>query len=201
MDIVIIDYGIGNIRSIYNALESLNFSSVIISRDIKKIMSSDVLILPGVGSFKHGMQELEKYNLIKVINDFAQEDKKIIGICLGMQLLFDSSDEFEYTKGLGLIPGEIKKLNSKKLPNISWQRLKFKDENTTYLDGIIDSNTFYFIHSFACKNYKNKSCIAYSSYEDENFVAIVKKDNIIGCQFHPEKSGKYGLKLLYNLLK
>jgi len=200
MNIVIIDYGIGNIRSIYNALVTLNYSSITISRDIDIIRSSDVLILPGVGSFKHGMQELKNHNLVNVIYDFARENKKIIGICLGMQLLFDSSDEFEYTKGLSLINGDIKKLKSSKLPNISWQELKFKEENSSYLKEIKEES-FYFIHSFAYKNYENKNTIAYTSYENEDYVAIVKQGNIIGCQFHPEKSGRSGLELFHRLLE
>lgn len=200
MNIVIIDYGLGNIKSIFNALEKLNYTDVVITRDNNIIMESDLLILPGVGSFKHGMSKLKEFNLIDTINNFAKNGKMILGICLGMQLLFDSSDEFGHTKGLGLIKGKIKKLNSEKLPNVSWQTLQVRESNN-FLSTLTNSDYFYFIHSFAFKDYENNACIAYVNYEKENYAAIVKQGNIIGCQFHPEKSALSGLNLLKNIIE
>jgi imidazole glycerol-phosphate synthase subunit HisH len=206
MKIAIIDYGIGNVRSILNAFESQGISASL-TRDNNEIIDADGVILPGVGAFSHGMINLEKYNLIKTINEYVKTNKPFMGICLGMQMLFDESEEFGSTLGLGLISGKVVKLpiknsNFEKLPHVSWNEISSKkiSWDRTILDEIEENSDVYFVHSFGAipkDEYNILSTTEYSSYE---FCSSVKKDNIYGCQFHPEKSGEIGLKIIDNFL-
>jgi glutamine amidotransferase len=207
-NVVIIDYGIGNVKSILNAFLKIG-ARPIISSDEKVIMSADALILPGVGAFQTGMLNLERANLIPIIYSFISSGKPILGICLGMQLLFDESDEFIKTKGLGIIEGSVKSLNSMsksslKLPHVGWNEIA-EPENGKWSNSILESTKFnsdvYFVHSFAAVPHKNKDILATSNYLGIDFCAAVKKDNIFGVQFHPEKSGIIGLKMLSDFLK
>ncbi|MDB4356229.1 imidazole glycerol phosphate synthase subunit HisH, partial [Akkermansiaceae bacterium] len=157
MKIVIVDYGIGNVKSISNAL-SYQCGKPVLSRDRSVIMDADGLILPGVGAYSHGMNNLHRYGLIPVIKDYAETGKPLLGICLGMQMLLDGSEEFGETDGLGLITGKvvklpIKKSNKMKLPHISWNKIRQKNikwENTI-LDRIDLLSHMYFVHSFVAK--------------------------------------------------
>ena len=203
-NITIINYGLGNIYSIKNALKKLD-CNVSFSNNKNKILKSDGLILPGVGSFRKGMAEIKKRKLEETINQFALSNKPLLGICLGMQLLLNTSTEFGFSKGLGLIDGKVEKLSNKnniKLPNINWLNLKKKKyNNKNILNYINNRDYFYFVHSFACKIKNEKDIISYSEYHNNKFVSVFKHKNIIGCQFHPEKSSLSGIKFYKNFIK
>ncbi len=203
MDITVIDYGIGNIKSIYNAFNILGIK-VKISKDRDVILKSDGLILPGVGAFKTGMDNLLKFNLDKTIYEFIDSNKPILGICLGMQLFFDSSNEFGKTKGLGVIKGKVKKLEiEKKLPHVSWNSINknITKWDKTILDNIQQNEDFYFVHSYVVYPENKDEILSTTSYYSQKFCSVVKKNKIYGTQFHPEKSGEKGLKILKNFIR
>lgn len=195
--IAIIDYGMGNLKSIKNALYLLNIESVITS-DKEVIKNSAAIILPGVGAFKQAMDNLKEQGLDTLIKEVAKEGKFILGICLGMQLLFEKGFEGEEEEGLGLLKGNIKKLQPKervKIPHMGWNRLiaNNKDKNFSNLSS---GRFIYYVHSFMATDYEDNDLVAYSNYGGLKIPGIVRKDNIIGMQFHPEKSGETGLNLL-----
>ena len=194
--IVVIDYGAGNTKSVMRALDK-NSIDAILSSDKKEIASADGLILPGVGAFPHAMEELEKRDLIDVIRNEVTEGKPLLGICLGMQLLVDSSDEHRHTKGFGFIPGECKKLpatHKYPVPHMGWNELNVK-QNKRLTQGI-NHKYVYFVHSYAvdvASPYVEASC----EYM-QDIPAVISYKNVYGTQFHPEKSGEIGHKLLRN---
>ena len=203
-NICIIDYEIGNLLSVKRSVEMLGANAIVTS-DEKKILNSDKIILPGVGAFKNGMRLLQKHNLVGVISKAAQNKKPILGICLGMQLFFDESSEFGFTKGLELIRGKVEKLpiqdNEKilKIPNIGWNDLIIKKKDKLF-SSIEGNNPTYFVHSYMAVP-KDKSVVtSVYKFGNHEVVASVSSGNIFGCQFHPEKSGKIGLKILNNFI-
>ena len=202
--IAVLDYGIGNVRSTLNALENVGCTAVL-TRNPADILNSDGLILPGVGAFKSGMDNLVKFHLDEVIHDFVATGKIFIGICLGMQMMFDESEEFGITKGLSLIKGQVKKLKAEpeaRLPNISWNKLIepcFNRWENTLLHNSGECNNFYFIHSFVGVPADDSDNLALSEYGSIEFCAAVQKNNMYGFQFHPEKSGINGLNILKNI--
>lgn len=206
-NIVIIDYGIGNIKSIYNAV-SINGFTPIVSRDKNLILNADRVILPGVGAYAVGMNNLIKYDLVEIINQFVKKGNPLLGICLGMQMLLEESEEFQITKGLGLIEGVVVKLpimknSNEKLPHISWNEIKKREHQTwgnTILDGVKENSDVYFVHSYVAKPKYENNILAITNYTGVDFCSAIQKENIIGTQFHPEKSGKTGLKILNNFL-
>jgi glutamine amidotransferase len=193
--IAIIDYNVGNLFSVKNALDFIGEKSIITS-DRVEIEKADSLILPGVGAFPHAMQQLEKTGLIEVIKTEAAK-KPLLGICLGMQLLFDKSYEFEECKGLGLIDGEIKKIESKtlKIPHMGWNSLKYQNP-CTMLAGIDEGGFVYFVHSYMAFT-QDCNVSAFTEY-GVHIPALVYKNNVYGAQFHPEKSSEVGLAMLRN---
>lgn len=200
--ISIINYGLGNLRSVENAVKNLNFDCQIINNP-NDIDNSDKIILPGVGSFKTAMKLLNDKdwtNKIKV--NVLEKGKKILGICLGMQLLGTQSEEFGLTRGFNFIEGEIKYLKNigckKNLPQIGWNSISIKQKHN-YLNGIPDNTDFYFVNSLVFQAENQSNIIAKTNY-GVSFPSIVAKENIFGTQFHPEKSSKAGLKLLENFL-
>ncbi len=195
---VIIDYGVGNIRSLYNALMRLGYS-VKVSNNIDEINSSNAIILPGVGAFKGAMDNLKKLNLVDTIKENANKGKPILGICLGMQLLFEKSYEDGETIGLGLLEGEIVKFDSDiKVPHMGWNNLiPGQGADSSIAKGITIDDFVYFVHSYYLKT-QNPKQVVFSTDYGVNVPAVVKKDNIIGMQFHPEKSSNTGIKLLSN---
>ena len=206
MKIAIIDYEIGNIKSIINVFKKIGIEPIL-TNDREAILSSDGLILPGVGAFAHGMENLEKYGLQEIIYEFVNTKKPFLGICLGMQMLMEESEEFGLTKGLGLIEGKVIKLpiqnpNCKKLPHVSWNEISTKNITwkNTILDEIEEYTDMYFVHSFITSPKNDKNILAMTEYSDYKFCSSVKKDNIYGCQFHPEKSGDKGLKIMQNFV-
>ena len=202
MKISIIDYGVGNLRSIVNAFENQG-ADVLITNDEEKILSADGLVLPGVGAFSHGMMGLKKHGLIKIIKQYVGTNKPFIGICLGMQMLFEMSEEFGETLGLGLIPGNVKRLpntNNEKIPHVSWNELiseKIAWSNTI-LDCISPKSDMYFVHSYVAEPKNKDHILSTTQYAGYNFCSTVKSGNVYGCQFHPEKSGEVGLKIIKN---
>lgn len=201
----ILDYGVGNLKSIKNALISLDSDPILIN-SYNEIVNADFLILPGVGAFKSAMSKLRDQSFDKAIYEFIKKGNPFLGICLGMQILFDQSSEFETSKGLGLIEGNVNKIPVKKkhrLPNIGWNYITKPTDlswEKSVLKNLSIKDRVYFVHSY-CANPQNKNnIIANSSYFEEVFCAAVQKDNVIGVQFHPEKSGEVGLKILNNFI-
>ena len=195
--IVIVDYGVGNLFSLKSSFKAIGVD-VITSGDKKVIESADKIILPGVGAFEDASNKLFNSGLAEVIINQAKKGVPLLGICLGMQMLFDKSYEYGEHKGLSLISGEIRPIGevipkNLKIPHIGWNALKFT-RNSDLFKYIKDGDCVYFVHSFYGANCK-ESVIATTEYGAE-LTASVQKGNVYGCQFHPEKSGDVGLKIL-----
>lgn len=207
-NVVILDYGIGNVKSIANALIEIGAEPVL-SSDEDIILAADAVILPGVGAFSKGMANLKEANLVEVINRFVQTGKPFLGICLGMQMLLEESNEFGTTMGLGLIPGMVRMMPlpdqaEEKLPHVSWNEIKAPEAgrwNDSLLGATAEDTDVYFVHSFVAMPSSPKDILALANYGGTHFCAAVKKNNITGVQFHPEKSGKPGLKMLSQFLR
>lgn len=190
----IIDYGAGNLFSVKNALDFIGTDSIITSNP-DEIRAADRLILPGVGAFPDAMRMLYNTGLVEVIKEQA-EKKPLLGICLGMQLLFDESDEFELTQGLGLISGKISRIKTdQKIPHMGYNELEINHENPI-LCGIKEKSCVYFVHSYMAYT-SSENVLAYCDYTIK-IPALVARKNIFGAQFHPEKSGEAGLRILSN---
>ena len=194
--IAIIDYGVGNLFSLSSSLKAVGVESVVTS-DVKVIESSTKLILPGVGAFGDASKKLEESGLKKVVLEQVEKGKPLLGVCLGMQMLFEKSTEYGEHKGLGLIKGTVTKIDGipqdYKIPHIGWNALHFV-KDSPLLKYINENDCVYFVHSFHAVDCK-ESLVATAEYGKE-ITAIVQKDNVFGCQFHPEKSGDVGLKIL-----
>ena len=196
----IINYGLGNLSSVYNAFRKVT-DKVEIFENPNLINKYSKIILPGVGSFKIGMEFLYKKNWIKGIEKHIKEGKSLLGICLGMQLMFEAGDEDGVTNGLNFIKGKVKKMRVEqnlKLPHVGWNNLLYK-QNHELLEGIKKNVDFYFVHSYSCIPDDYNEVLAEFNYGN-NFVACVAKNNIIGTQFHPEKSLPSGLILIKNFI-
>ena len=203
--ISIVDYGLCNLFNVSNALEHLGANAEIIEspNDIKRATH---IILPGVGAFKNGMRGLAIRNLIEPIKEHIHNEKPFLGICLGMQMMMSKSFEFGEIEGLGIINGDVIKIpasNSEnikhKIPHIGWNRIIYKEDRLLTRQN--SKSSMYFVHSYKaeCKNEEN--VIAHTLYNDVKITAIIKSKNAYGCQFHPEKSGKHGLRLLNEFIK
>ena len=199
--IKIIDLGLNNIFSLYHALNDIGFKVSILDINNNKI-DTDILVIPGVGAFPKAMNFLKKNNLDKKIKEFNDKNKVIFGICLGMQLLFDSSSEFGDHKGLSLISGTVEKIDKKliNVPNIGWFPTTHTNRNF-FLPNRLNNEFFYFVHSYYCNPKDQKNIITTTKISKFNFCSAVQKKNIIGTQFHPEKSGDKGMQVLRNLYK
>ncbi len=199
-DVAIIDYNTGNVDSVIKAIKFFD-KTVILTNNKKEIENSKRIILPGQGSFHFGIQELKKLDLIDLLKYRVLKEKiPILGICLGMQLFAEEGFEKQRTTGLSFIEGSVKKIpSSLKLPHIGWNEVNFSKKDPLF-DDIEDNKDFYFVHSyyFECSNLNDK--LAITNY-DFDFPSIIRKDNVVGFQFHPEKSLKNGLKLINNFLK
>lgn len=194
----IIDYDAGNIRSVEKALSYLGEKTVV-SRDPDILKSVDKVILPGVGSFGQAMENLHRYELVPVIRDMIEDGKPFLGICLGLQLLFESSEESPGAEGLGIQKGKILKIPSSpglKIPHMGWNSLQLQNNGRLFRN--IPQDTYvYFVHSYYLQAQEPEIVKAVTGYGTE-IHASVEKDNVFACQFHPEKSGKYGLEILKN---
>lgn len=196
--IAIIDYDAGNIKSVEKAFQFLGKRTVL-SRNRDEILNADKVVLPGVGSFGDAMQKLKDYNLVNTIYDVVDKNIPLLGICLGLQLLFENSDETPGVNGLGILPGEIKKIPYKegfKIPHIGWNSLELV-HNGRLFSGIDQQSYVYFVHSYYLKAKEEQIVKAKTDYVAD-IHASVEKDNVFACQFHPEKSGDVGLKILEN---
>ena len=192
----IIDYGIGNIKAFYNIYKEKNINLKVISNTEDLDQNIKKLILPGVGSFDNAITLLQEKKLFKKIVNFAKNpENKILGICVGMQILASESLEGNLN-GMALIDGKFEKLDNKILPHIGWNNINFKNKINLF-DGIDQNSYFYFLHSYALLNLNEKYKVCETFY-GENFVSAFKKDNIYGIQFHPEKSHLLGGKVLLN---
>ena len=202
--ISIIDYDAGNIKSVEKAIEFLG-EEVEITSDKEKILASDGVILPGVGAFGVAMEKLHSRNLVETINEYAKTGKPFLGICLGLQLLFDESDETPGVKGLGLLEGKIKRIPSEyedgttlKVPHIGWNNIDI-NPSSKLMKGIPSDSYVYFVHSFYLEAANLSDVIATTEY-GVKIHAAVERDNIMATQFHPEKSSDVGLKILSNFI-
>ena len=202
--ISIIDYDAGNIKSVEKAMEFLG-EEVEITSDKDKILASDGVILPGVGAFGVAMEKLHSRNLVETIKEYAKTGKPFLGICLGLQLLFDESDETPGVKGLGLLEGKIKRIPSEyedgttlKVPHIGWNSIDI-NPSSKLMKGIPSDSYVYFVHSFYLEAANLSDVIATTEY-GVKIHAAVERDNIMATQFHPEKSSDVGLKILSNFI-
>lgn len=198
---VIIDYGCGNLFSVENAVKKItrNFS---ITSDAEVIRQAQKLILPGVGSFRVAMENLESLGLVNVIRQCAANRTPILGICLGMQLLLSKGYEHGETNGLGLVQGEVIPFiptNNDRVPHIGWNDISSGNEKPLFLEGIEDGTSFYFVHSYYC-DLKEECRYVKTHYCNQDVVVGLQKDNVMGVQFHPEKSQDAGLALLKNFI-
>lgn len=195
--IAIVDYGVGNLFSLKSSFAAIG-EEVTVTADAEMLKQADKIILPGVGAFGDAAEKLRATGLDRVIVELARSGKPLMGICLGMQLLFDKSHEFGEHDGLGLIPGAVRPISDVipadyKIPHIGWNPLHIQKESPLF-SGIQPGDCVYFVHSFYAADC-DESVIATSEYGAE-LTAAVQKGNVFGCQFHPEKSGKVGLKIL-----
>jgi len=206
--VTIIDYGVGNIFSVCRAFEHCG-AEVRLCDSEREILQAERLVLPGVGAFADGMAGLRSRNLIEPINQFAGTGRPFLGICLGMQMLMESSEEFGLQQGLGLIPGKVVAIPSTgdngvphKIPHIGWNELLISETNRvgTIFDNTSSGSAVYFVHSFHVVPKFSQSRLADCDYNGRMICAAVRSDSIYGCQFHPEKSGEIGLTIIKSFL-
>ncbi|MGO8881430.1 MAG: imidazole glycerol phosphate synthase subunit HisH [Desulfomonilaceae bacterium] len=196
--IVIVDYGMGNLRSVQKGFEKVG-SKALVSRDIKDINSAAKLVLPGVGAFPECMKNLTKFGLVESILGFLKSGKPFLGICLGLQLLFDESEEFGLNRGLEVISGKVKAFSRSmglKIPHMGWNQVMFKKDIAIF-DGIDNESFFYFVHSYYVEPEQLSDTAAETNY-GITFTSAIARGNVFALQFHPEKSQKNGLKILAN---
>ena len=199
--VAIIDYDAGNIKSVQKAIEYLG-EEVIITREPEVILNASRVILPGVGAFGDAMEKLHKYNLVDVIKEVVKREIPFLGICLGLQLLFETSDETPGVQGLGILKGKIKRIpdhGELKIPHIGWNSLSFPNKGRLY-EGISEESYVYFVHSYYL-DAEDKDIVVATTEYGTTIHASVEQGNVFACQFHPEKSSSVGLKILDNFLK
>lgn len=201
--VAIVDYGMGNLRSVYNALDTLGFEADLVT-DPTKLKNYDHVILPGVGSYRICMENLINAGFDEALIEYANSGKPLMGICLGMQILASKGYEDGITPGLGLIEGEVKKFDNEshqlKIPHVGWNDVEFNwEENHPLANRIKKKDTFYFTHSFYFKCENTRDSISDTAY-GEIFTSAILKNNIFATQFHPEKSQEMGLKLFQNFI-
>jgi len=205
-DVVVVDYGVGNLLSVQRGLEHCG-AKVTLTADPEQILHARRVVLPGVGAFANAMQALKQLGLVAVIQELASQQTPLLGICLGMQLLLDESEEFGVTAGLGLIPGRVIPVPSQtqlgemqKIPHIGWSALYLSSSTPSWEGSLLQDNLFgeaaYFVHSFMAVPTDQVHCISECQYGGHSIPAVIRRGSVTGCQFHPEKSGEVGLKIL-----
>lgn len=209
--VTVIDYGVGNLLSVQRAFSHCG-AEVTITADAETILSSERVVLPGVGAFRKAMESLDRLGLVEVIRLVVEKGVPFFGICLGMQMLLDASEEFGVTKGLGLIPGQVVRIplqtvegEEQKIPHIGWNELRFSEGGASWkgslLEGTREGDAVYFVHSFMSVTSDPAHRLADCLYGGHRVPAVIRKGNVTGCQFHPEKSGEVGLRMLREFLK
>jgi glutamine amidotransferase len=197
--IAIVDYGAGNLKSVANAIARLGYEAKITSK-AGEVLNAQVVILPGVGAAANTMQSLNNLGLTNPIRQFIADGRPFLGICMGLQVLFTGTDEGGWHECLDIIPGRVKKLPAGlKIPHMGWNQVKQKLPHPVF-DGIPDRANFYFVHSYYVEP-DDESVIAGETEYDIQFCSVVAQDNLVATQFHPEKSGEFGLKLYENFLE
>ncbi|WP_102694111.1 imidazole glycerol phosphate synthase subunit HisH [Rummeliibacillus pycnus] len=206
MKIGVIDYGMGNLFSVEQAIKRLG-NEVVISADQNRLLQCDALILPGVGAFQDAMKKLQDTGLVSLFQEVIATKKPLLGICLGMQLLFQESEENGVWQGLGIFKGRIKQFSGKDLsgksyrvPHMGWNNLQFT-KSPTWLDQLPKERYVYFVHSYFATDMDEEDLVAFAEYGDMNVPGIVQKGTVTGMQFHPEKSGECGVYLLQQWLR
>ncbi|MFN3420541.1 MAG: imidazole glycerol phosphate synthase subunit HisH [Armatimonadota bacterium] len=200
MTVTVIDYGIGNLRSVTKALEFLG-CQVVLTSDPDEVIRANKLVLPGVGAFGAGMRNLTQLGLVDAIRDAVQRGTPLLGICLGLQLLFEESEEIGRYEGLRLVRGKVVRfpeMNGLRIPHMGWNALKIRKPEPLF-EGIPEGATVYFVHSYF-PTPDDPSVIAATTEHGIEFVSAIAIDNIFGTQFHPEKSSKFGLQILHNFV-
>jgi glutamine amidotransferase len=209
--VTVIDYGAGNILSVTRALQQFG-ADVSIASSYSEIRKSNRVILPGVGAFPNAMKSLLKLNIVDTIVELSGNGTPILGICLGMQLLFEESYEQNPTNGLSLIPGNVARIHEDddfekliKVPHIGWSEInrpsEAKEWRNTILEKVEEGSSVYFVHSYGCNPRERVDVLAVTKYCNLEIIAAVQRENVMGCQFHPEKSGENGLKILDSFMK
>jgi len=196
--IAIVDYGMGNLRSVSKAFEAVGHQAVV-TRDKETIKSASHVVLPGVGAFGDCMANLERFELVEPIRSTIQSGKPFLGICLGLQLLFTESEEFGVHNGLGIIPGKVKKFTldpTLKVPHMGWNQVNVQRPCPLF-EGIVDGSNWYFVHSYFVDP-TDRAVAATTTTYGIPFVSAIWKENVVACQFHPEKSQSIGLRLVKN---
>jgi len=205
-EVTIIDYGVGNILSVKRSFEHCG-AKVSLSADPEFILASQRVVLPGVGAFPNAMESLRRLNLVSTIKELERLGTPLLAICLGMQLLMDESEEFGLHPGLGLISGKVVAIPNKtvegspqKIPHIGWSALQNSYENSNWTGTLLQNNEvgdpFYFVHSYMSQPIDPENGVAHAVYGGHKISAVISKGKITGCQFHPEKSGEVGLRIL-----
>jgi glutamine amidotransferase len=210
-DVAVIDYGVGNLLSVRRGFEHCG-ATVTVTSDLEELRSAPRVVLPGVGAFANAISELRRLGLENAVREFAGSGRPLLGICLGMQMLLDQSEEFGRNAGLGLIPGDVVAVPAttsagqpQKIPHIGWNSLILPEGASAWrhriLGGHRPGEAAYFVHSFMATPLRSEHRIADCLYGGHRVAAVIARDNVIGCQFHPEKSGEVGLKVLRAFLR
>jgi glutamine amidotransferase len=194
--IAIVDYGMGNRRSVEKALEHVGARPVI-TADHDRLRRADAIVVPGVGAFPEAMRRFRAAGLDEVVVERAEAGAPVLGLCLGMQLLFERSDEHEGAEGVGLLPGHVRALKARRIPHIGWNLVTFQ-RPSRLTEGLGEAAAFYHVHSFVCEPDEQSDVVGRGEYGGERFVSMVERGHVMGCQFHPEKSSRDGLALLRN---
>ncbi|MBD3815004.1 MAG: imidazole glycerol phosphate synthase subunit HisH [Halothiobacillus sp.] len=206
--VTLIDYGAGNLLNVQRAFEHLG-ALVEIATTPEQVLAADRLVFPGVGAFPQAMAELQARNLVEAIREAARQ-KPFMGICMGMQMMFEQSEEFVLTPGLGLLPGQVKPLphfsmtgEEMTIPHMGWAKIRPQGVSwqNTLLAGVAEENAFYFVHSYYAETTEPQDQLAVFDFGGHAITAAVQRDNLVGCQFHPEKSGAGGLRLIEAFLQ
>ena len=199
MTIAIIDYGVGNLRSVEKAFTSQGINAVV-TRDEKVLRAADKLVLLGVGAFGYAMESLRKLGFDQLVIEAADAGKPIIGLCVGLQMMFEEGHEFGVHRGLGLLPGRVVKFpDGVRVPHVGWNQVEFKQNHPVFRD-LPDQSFFYFVHSYYVEP-ADVTCVMGETEYASRFASICGRDNVVGVQFHPEKSQAAGLKLLRNFAR
>lgn len=202
--VVIIDYGMGNLKSVFNAFSFLG-ANARVSSNPKDIESAEKVILPGVGAFGDAMAELHSRNLVHAIQCVVKKERPFLGICLGLQLLFEKSEEADGIEGLGIIPGKVERIipreikHGLKIPHMGWNTMQIMTNDCPILRNVPDNSYFYFVHSF-CAQSETPALLGKTVY-GRDFASMVWHKNVFGAQFHPEKSQEVGLQILKNFME